>query len=249
MAVCKKCQESRVISLCIEESLGYTSIKKKEMAVGCIGCTWLMVFYQRVRLGLVGWRGVRGLAGGKRGGFYRTMSARKEGKEARASCGRRAGGGGRRPRRRAIGWWLVEISTAKPGHSTSASNSNSQLASRRHLQRDISFHVNARLFLDDLKTTNLMKWIRICLGNKYQGKLIGFFAEYSRVVEFMRINQRICPFFIVISIFWILSVVAIFFFFLLYSTRSMGIKYCCRSRAKLDFKGSSDKDYGTHGLN
>ena len=26
-------------------------------------------------------------------------------------------------------------------------------------------------------------------------------------------------------------------------------KYCNRSRGKLDFKGSSGKDYGTHGLN
>ena len=31
--------------------------------------------------------------------------------------------------------------------------------------------------------------------------------------------------------------------------RSMGGKYCNRSRVKLNFKGSSGKDYGTHGLN
>ena len=37
--------------------------------------------------------------------------------------------------------------------------------------------------------------------------------------------------------------------FLLYSMRSMGTKYCNWSRGKLEFKGSSGKDYGTHGLN
>ena len=38
------------------------------------------------------------------------------------------------------------------------------------------------------------------------------------------------------------------FFFLLYPMRSIGGKYWNRSRGKLAFKGSSDKDYETHGL-